>query len=90
VDPVGSGQGPVAGSRKYGDELSASGATELADKRREDGGSELLRNVGQYPPAYTAQRPRRRPSHTHYRENMKSHQAVEDTVHRVRCNCVIT
>jgi hypothetical protein len=29
VDPVGSGQGPVAGSCEYGDEPSGSGATEL-------------------------------------------------------------
>jgi hypothetical protein len=29
VDPVGSGQGPVAGSCKYSDEPSGSGATEL-------------------------------------------------------------
>jgi hypothetical protein len=27
VDPVGSGQGPVAGSCKYGDESACSGAT---------------------------------------------------------------
>jgi hypothetical protein len=31
VDPVGSGQGPVAGSCEYGDEPSGSGATELLD-----------------------------------------------------------
>jgi hypothetical protein len=29
VDPVGSGQGSVAGSCEYGDEPSGSGATEL-------------------------------------------------------------
>jgi hypothetical protein len=29
VDPVGSGQGPVAGSCEYGDEPSGSGATEF-------------------------------------------------------------
>jgi hypothetical protein len=29
VDPVGSGQGPVTGSCKHGDEPSGSGATEL-------------------------------------------------------------
>jgi hypothetical protein len=29
VDPVGSGQGQVAGSCDYGDELAGSGATEL-------------------------------------------------------------
>jgi hypothetical protein len=29
VDPVDSGEVPVAGSCKYGDELSSSGATEL-------------------------------------------------------------
>jgi hypothetical protein len=29
VDPVGSGQGPVAGSCEYGDEPAGSGATEL-------------------------------------------------------------
>jgi hypothetical protein len=29
MDPVGSGQEPVAGSCEYGDELSVSGATEL-------------------------------------------------------------
>jgi hypothetical protein len=29
VDPVGSGQGPVAGSCKYGDTSAGSGATEL-------------------------------------------------------------
>jgi hypothetical protein len=29
LDPVGSGQGPVAGSSEYGDEPSGSGATEL-------------------------------------------------------------
>jgi hypothetical protein len=29
LDPVGSGQGPVAGSCEYGDEPSGSGATEL-------------------------------------------------------------
>jgi hypothetical protein len=29
MDPVGSGWGPVAGSCKYGDEPSGSGATEL-------------------------------------------------------------
>jgi hypothetical protein len=29
MDPVGSGQGPVAGSCKYGDKSALSGATEL-------------------------------------------------------------
>jgi hypothetical protein len=29
VDPIGAGQGPVAGSCKYRDEPSGSGATEL-------------------------------------------------------------
>jgi hypothetical protein len=29
MDPVGSGQGPVAGFCEYGDEPSGSGATEL-------------------------------------------------------------
>jgi hypothetical protein len=29
MDPVGSGQGPVAGSYEYGDEPSGSGAVEL-------------------------------------------------------------
>jgi hypothetical protein len=29
VDPVGSGEGPVAGYCQYGDETSGSGATEL-------------------------------------------------------------
>jgi hypothetical protein len=29
LDPVGSGQGPMAGSCEYGDEPSGSGATEL-------------------------------------------------------------
>jgi hypothetical protein len=33
VDPVGSGQGPVAGSCEYGDEPSGSGATELVSYR---------------------------------------------------------
>jgi hypothetical protein len=37
MDPVGSGQGPVAGCCEYGDEPSGSGATELVNT---DPGSE--------------------------------------------------
>jgi hypothetical protein len=36
MDPVGSGQGPMAGSCKYGDEPSGSGTMDLVSKGRSD------------------------------------------------------
>jgi hypothetical protein len=43
------------------------------DYRPNDGGSKLLRNVGQFLPDYTAQHPKRKTLHTVRRENLKSY-----------------
>jgi hypothetical protein len=41
---------------------SRPGGSHVGDARPDDGGGELLRNVGQYLPDYMAQHPRRQPS----------------------------